>query len=56
MRNYYSQFGLGNMTGLDVPNEVTVFAAGNNTPNMVINYAIGQLDTYTPLQLMQYAG
>ena len=55
MRNYYSAFGLGNTTGLDIPNEVSVFAAGNNTPNMVLNYSIGQLDTYSPVQLMQYA-
>lgn len=55
MRNYYSQFGLGNASGLDVPNEVSVFAAGNNSANMVLNYAIGQLDTYTPIQLMTYA-
>lgn len=55
MRQYYSMFGLGNKTGIDVPNEVEVYAAGNNTPGMILNYAIGQLDTYTPLQLMQYA-
>ncbi|MEY8308474.1 penicillin-binding protein 2 [Erysipelotrichaceae bacterium 51-3] len=56
MRQYYSMFGLGNQTGIDVPNEVSVYAAGNNTPGMVLNYVIGQLDTYSPLQLMQYAG
>lgn len=56
MRQYYSMFGLGNPTGIDIPNEVTVYAAGNNTAGMVLNYAIGQLDTYTPLQMMQYAG
>lgn len=55
MRGYYSKFGLGNQTGLDIPNEVSVFAAGNNTPNMVLNYSIGQLDTYSPVQLMEYA-
>lgn len=56
MRQYYSMFGLGNQTGIDVPNEVSVYAAGNNTPGMILNYVIGQLDTYSPLQLMQYAG
>lgn len=56
MRQYYSMFGLGNPTGIDVPNEVSVYAAGNNTPGQVLNYVIGQLDTYSPLQLMQYAG
>lgn len=56
MRQYYSMFGLGNETGLDVPNEINVYAAGNNTAGMILNYSIGQLDTYTPVQLMQYAG
>ena len=55
MRNYYSLFGLGNATGLDVPNEVSVYAGGNNTPGMVLNYAIGQLDMYSVVQMVQYA-
>lgn len=55
MRQYFSMFGLGNQTGLDVPNEVSVYSNGNNTPEMVLNYSIGQLDMYSPVQLMQYA-
>ena len=55
MRNYYSMFGLGNATGLDIPNEVTVYSGGNNTPSMVLNYAIGQLDMYSVVQMVQYA-
>lgn len=56
MRQYYSMFGLGNPTGIDVPNEISVYASGNTNPEMILNYVIGQLDTYTPLQLMEYAG
>lgn len=56
MRQYFSMFGLGNQTGIDAPNEVSVYSNGNNTPGMVLNYSIGQLDMYSPLQLMQYAG
>ncbi len=56
MRRYYSLFGLGNVTGIDVPGEVSVYSAGKNDAGMILNYVIGQLDTYTPLQMMQYAG
>lgn len=56
MRQYYSLFGLGNVTGIDVPGEVSVYSAGKNEEGMILNYVIGQLDTYTPLQMMQYAG
>ncbi|MDE5758051.1 MAG: penicillin-binding protein 2, partial [Allobaculum sp.] len=56
MRQYYSLFGLGNVTGIDVPGEVSVYSAGKNDEGMILNYVIGQLDTYTPLQMMQYAG
>lgn len=56
MRHYYSLFGLGNVTGIDVPGEVSVYSAAKNDAGMILNYVIGQLDTYTPLQMMQYAG
>ncbi|MGG3573112.1 penicillin-binding protein 2 [Bacillus gobiensis] len=55
MRNYYSQFGLGVPTGIDLPNEA---AGGKSDSRMVggllLDEAIGQYDTYTPLQLAQY--
>jgi cell division protein FtsI/penicillin-binding protein 2 len=55
MRNYYSQFGLGVPTEIDLPNES---AGGKATPESVggllLDEAIGQYDTYTPLQLAQY--
>ncbi|MFN2745997.1 MULTISPECIES: peptidoglycan D,D-transpeptidase FtsI family protein [Bacillus] len=55
MRNYYSQFGLGVKTGIDLPQES---AGMQTTPDLVggliLNEAIGQYDTYTPLQLAQY--
>lgn len=54
MRNYYSSFGLGIKTGLDVPNEALgntghIVQAGN-----LLDYSIGQYDSYTPIQLAQY--
>ncbi|MDA1475758.1 peptidoglycan D,D-transpeptidase FtsI family protein [Bacillus changyiensis] len=55
MRYYYNQFGLGVKTGIDLPHE----SAGMQTnPKVVggllLDEAIGQFDTYTPLQLAQY--
>lgn len=55
MRNYYSQFGLGVKTGIDLPQES---AGMQTTPDVVggliLDLAIGQYDTYTPLQMAQY--
>ena len=53
MRNSYAQFGLGVKTGIDLPNEFS----GVEGPIMggkTLDLAIGQYDTYTPLQLAQY--
>lgn len=54
MREYYSMFGLGNPTGIDAPGEAGAYSTGNQSAGMVLNYAIGQFDMYTPLQLLQY--
>ncbi|MED1542155.1 penicillin-binding protein 2 [Bacillus inaquosorum] len=55
MRNYYSQFGLGVKTGIDLPQES---AGMQTTPEtvggLILDLAIGQYDTYTPLQMAQY--
>ncbi|XOT26066.1 peptidoglycan D,D-transpeptidase FtsI family protein [Bacillus subtilis subsp. subtilis] len=55
MRNYYSQFGLGVKTGIDLPQES---AGMQTTPKtvggLILDLAIGQYDTYTPLQMAQY--
>ncbi|MDO4467313.1 MAG: penicillin-binding protein 2 [Bacillota bacterium] len=54
MRKYYSMFGLGSKTELDVPNESDGYLGQGNTAIMLLNYAIGQMDMYTPVQLLQY--
>jgi penicillin-binding protein A len=54
MRRYFSQFGLGVRTGIDLPNEMTGFPGSEKTPGLLLDLAIGQYDTYTPLQLAQY--
>lgn len=55
MRYHFTQFGLGVPTGIDLPNE----SAGqkgktDQIPGFLLDYSIGQYDTYTPLQLVQY--
>ncbi|MDM5198495.1 penicillin-binding protein 2 [Fictibacillus enclensis] len=55
MRYYFSQFGLGVKTGIDFPNESTGYNGGytDQLGNM-IDMGIGQFDTYTPIQMVQY--
>ena len=55
MRNYYTQFGLGTQTQIDLPNEQTGFSGTSTVPGLLLDFAIGQYDTYTPIQLVQYA-
>ncbi len=54
MRNYYSMFGLGVLSGLDVPNEQLAFKGSNETPGNLLYFSFGQYDNYTPIQLLQY--
>ncbi|MGE7687748.1 peptidoglycan D,D-transpeptidase FtsI family protein [Lysinibacillus sp. NPDC097214] len=56
MRSNFAQFGLGVKTGIDLPNEFSG-VEGPSGPTMggkTLDLAIGQYDTYTPLQLTQY--
>ncbi|MEH7353163.1 penicillin-binding protein 2 [Neobacillus drentensis] len=54
MRQSFSQFGLGTRTGIDLPNEMSGFPGSENKPGLLLDLAIGQYDTYTPIQLAQY--
>ncbi|WP_433770814.1 peptidoglycan D,D-transpeptidase FtsI family protein [Bacillus wiedmannii] len=55
MRYYFGQFGLGVKTGIDLPNESAgQMGKTDNIPGFLLDYSIGQYDTYTPLQLAQY--
>lgn len=54
MRNGYAEFGLGVNTGIDLPNEFPGFQGKMDTPGKILDLAIGQFDTYTPMQLVQY--
>ena len=55
MRRYYSQFGLGSETGIDLPSEATGQKSTPDNAGQAMFLAFGQYDTYTPLQLAQYS-
>ncbi|WP_410040792.1 peptidoglycan D,D-transpeptidase FtsI family protein [Listeria monocytogenes] len=54
MRYYYNQFGLGVKTGIDLPGEQTGYKGDDQTIGKILDFAIGQYDSYTPLQMAQY--
>lgn len=54
MRKYFGQFGLGVKTGIDLPNEQAGYKGFVDRPGKILDFSIGQFDTYTPLQLAQY--
>jgi cell division protein FtsI/penicillin-binding protein 2 len=54
IRKYFSQFGLGVKTGIDLPNEIIGFQGTSKMPGFLLDLAIGQYDMYTPLQMAQY--
>lgn len=53
-RSNFSQFGLGVETGLDVPKEETGYKSQSLIPGLLLDYVIGQYDSYTAMQLNQY--
>ncbi|MGG0412993.1 peptidoglycan D,D-transpeptidase FtsI family protein [Peribacillus simplex] len=54
IRNSFAQFGLGVRTGIDLPNEMSGFKGSEALAGKLLDLAIGQYDTYTPMQLVQY--
>ena len=53
-RDYFSRFGLGVTTGIEFPNESLGYKGSKRNPGLLMNFAIGQYDTYTNIQLNQY--
>ena len=53
-RNTFSDYGLGNTTGIDLPDEPTGLKGKKVAGDLLLNLAIGQYDTYTTLELGQY--
>ena len=55
MRDGYAMFGLGTNTGVDLPYESTGYeGAIPENFGIIHQFAIGQYDQYTPLQMAQY--
>jgi len=50
----FSQYGLGNYTGIDLPNEQIGLRNQDSSIAKLLDFTIGQSDTYTTLQLAQY--
>ncbi len=53
-RDMYKEYGLGNLTGIDLPNEKTGIKGALTSSDLLLNLSIGQYDTYTPMELFQY--
>ena len=55
-RKIFGEFGLGVKTGIDLENESIGYKGTSTKPGFLLDFSIGQYDTYTPLQLAQYIG
>lgn len=53
-RETYAEFGLGVKTGIDLPVESLGYRGTSTLPGHLLDFSIGQYDTYTPIQLSQY--
>jgi len=53
-RNMYREYGLGSITGIDLPNETSGIIGNSYSSDLLLNLSIGQYDTYTPIELFQY--
>ena len=53
-RNTFKEFGLGVETGIDLPVESLGYTSSNKAPGLLLDFVMGQYDTYTPIQLSQY--
>ena len=53
-REMYKSFGLGVSTGIDLPVESLGYTAKDKSSGNLLDYVMGQYETYTPLQLSQY--
>ena len=53
-RDMYKQFGLGIKTEIDLPSESLGYSGTSKLPGHLLDFSIGQYDTYTPIQISQY--
>lgn len=55
LRNVFNQFGLGVKTGIDLPGETTGYTGPTNVIGKALDLSYGNYDSYTVMQLAQYA-
>ena len=53
-RNMYHSFGLGVKTEIDLPVESKGYTSTDRAAGNLLDFAMGQYETYTPIQLSQY--
>lgn len=53
-RDMLASFGLGVLTGIDIPGEQIGIIGTTIADDLLLNLAIGQYDTYTPVEVLQY--
>ena len=53
-RNMYHSFGLGVKTEIDLPVESKGYSSVDKAAGNLLDFAMGQYETYTPIQLSQY--
>ena len=53
-RNMYHSFGLGVKTGIDLPVESLGYTSKDKSSGNLLDFVMGQYETYTPIQLSQY--
>lgn len=53
-RKTFKEFGLGVKTEIDLPIESLGYSGKTIAPDLLLNFSIGQYDSYTPIQLSQY--
>lgn len=51
---YHAEFGLGRLTGIDLPGENVAWRAPTEELGRLADAMIGQYDNYTPIQIVQY--
>lgn len=53
-RNIFAEYGLGVKTEIDLPNESLGYKGKSRLSGLLLDFSIGQYDTYTPIQISQY--
>ena len=53
-RNMYHSFGLGVKTNIDLPVESNGYSSKDKAAGNLLDFVMGQYETYTPIQISQY--